>query len=125
MIAGEVRSQESLTQAVGAILVRQLVAFLAIWLAVGFPVTCQVHGTMSMYELEQHDHMGAETEYPCAIHNHNTAPSMTMLLSLITSMVPDQIAYHDVSSIQVLPVSIIRWPLQFAIHPPGRPPRSV
>src|SRR5215475_7922771 len=111
------RPRESLAQAAGAVFRHQLVAFLVIWLAIGFPVTCQVHGMMSMYELEPHQHMGDQTsEYPCAIHAHNTAPSMTMLLSLITSWIPDQITCRSVISSESLPATAMRWPLQLTLR---------
>ncbi len=124
MAASQDHSHESLAQAVGAIFHRQLVAFLIIWLAVGFPVTCQLHGMMSMYEIEPHQHDSNNTEPPCALHDHTTAPSMTMLLSLITSMIPDQITcYYDVSG-KTLSRSVVRWPLQLVIYLPEQPPRS-
>ncbi len=124
MAASQDHPHESLAQAVGAIFHRQLVAFLIIWLAVGFPVTCQLHGMMSMYEIEPHQHDSNNTEPPCALHDHTTAPSMTMLLSLITSMIPDQITcYYDVSG-KTLSRSVVRWPLQLVIYLPEQPPRS-
>ncbi len=124
MAASQDHPHESLAQAVGAIFHRQLVAFLIIWLAVGFPVTCQLHGMMSMYEMEPHQHDSNNTAPPCALHDHTTAPSMTMLLSLITSMIPDQITcYYDVSG-KTLSRSVVRWPLQLVIYLPEQPPRS-
>ena len=63
--------QESLAQAIEVILQRQLVAFLVIWLAIGFPVACQIHGMMSMYELAPHEHSGNINEFPCTIHAHH------------------------------------------------------
>src|SRR5260221_5187646 len=124
MAASQDHSHESLAQAVGAIFHRQLVAFLIIWLAVGFPVTCQLHGMMSMYEMEPYQHDSSNPEPSCSLHEHTTAPSMTMLLSLITSMIPDQITcYCDVSG-KTLSRSVVRWPLQLVIYLPEQPPRS-
>src|SRR5689334_13669173 len=125
MAASQNRSQESLSQALGAIIQVQIVAFLVIWLAIGFPVTCQMHGTMSMYELEPHVHSsdsGTNTEFPCELHNHTPAPSMTMLLSLITSLTPDQITCHYPVYEKPLSFSSIQWPLQLNVLPPEQPP---
>src|ERR1044071_8955221 len=106
MISGQTYPQESLSQAVGAILHRQLVAFLVIWLAVGFPVMCQLHGMMSLYDMEPHEHLGhsgtSNSEYPCSIHDHSTVPGIAMLLSLITGLVPDQITCNHSTVAQKL-----------------------
>jgi hypothetical protein len=129
MISGQTYPQERLSQAVGAILQRQLVAFLVIWLAVGFPVMCQLHGIMSLYDMEPHEHPGHRSadnsEYPCSIHDHSTVPGITMLLSLITGLVPDQIACHYSIAAQNLAPLAIRWPLQLIAFPLDQPPRSV
>ena len=129
MISGQTYPQETLTQAVGAILQHQLVAFLVIWLAVGFPVMCQLHGMMSLYDMEPHENLGHgsadHSEYPCSIHDHSTVPGIAMLLTLITGIVPGQIACsHSTNEKEVSPLAM-RWPLQLIALPLERPPRSV
>ena len=102
----------------------QLVAFLVIWLTLGFPVSCQVHGMMSMYEMDMHKH-AASTDSPCAVHDHTNMPPMTMLLSLIVSIVPDQTVCRYIVSVENFANSTVRWPLQLNANPPEQPPRSV
>ena len=132
MIPEQTYPQESLAQAVGVIFRRQLVAFLVIWLAVGFPVMCQLHGMMSLYDMEPHEHPGHgstdntdNSEYPCAIQDHDAVPGTTMLLALITGLVPDQIDCGYRVTGQKLTAVTIRWPLQLIALPLDEPPRSI
>lgn len=125
-------SHETLSQAVAAIAYRQFVVCLVIWLAVGFPITCQQHGTMMLFDVDQHTaHAGhhvsvtsASTVPICSLGQHQTAPSDMMNLALLGAL-PDGFMLESPVILRRLVPVLITWPVQLCIHPPDPPPRPV
>lgn len=135
--------RESLGQAVGAILRQELIALFALWLSIGFPILCQQHGLMSVFDLDTHVHpaepglvsdlalhVGHELSQSadpltvqCSVTSHSSAPLMTMTLSGLIALIPlFELANQNVKHIWVRLPSC-SWPLQLTASLLDEPPR--
>lgn len=122
---------ETLWQAMAAIGQRQFVAFLVIWLAVGFPVICQQHGLMTFMEADQHaahavtpPDTSPESQSACSMRQHDSTPRMVMTLTTI-GLTPDIFTMTVSNTCVRLLSTNAQWPVQLCIRPPVPPPRSV
>ena len=135
--------QESLAQAVWAILRQELVVLFALWLSIGFPILCQQHGLMSVFDLDIQNHSGdhglvtnldphaSHRAEPganplatgCSVANHSASPLANMTLSSIVVLLPQPIATPDSSAPELVQLPREIWPLQVTLRAPEEPPR--
>jgi hypothetical protein len=130
-------AQETLWQAMVAVAHRQFVAFLVIWLAIGFSVTCQQHGIMTQFDFELHArHVQAqhhashgassasEASFPCSMGEHDNAPRTLMDLTTI-GLIQDQLSMTVPDSVVRFMAASVVWPAQICFDAPVPPPRFV
>jgi hypothetical protein len=132
------RSHESLQPVVRELVRRHIAIFLALWITMAIPISCDHHAQMGLLDLERAGHYGdladagaahehgdqQRTDVECSLQDHPISPSAAMTLSLFVGALPIHtfIPQEVISS----PVSSVRdaLPLQLALSPPDQPPRS-
>jgi hypothetical protein len=136
---------ESLGQALAYAVRCQVVAFAVFWLALLAPITCQYHGLLldwrrMMQVHEHHDHPtdgscsqpmltedSVSADIPTCLHvmqGHQTAPDVTLLMSLFDVMIPAGFVVQPPAQGALLPSPDAARPRQRAFPPPDQPPRS-
>src|SRR5450432_1142347 len=124
-------AQESLAQAIWAILRQELVVVFVFWLSIGFPLLCQQHGLMSVFDLDAQPHSAVHnsTSEPlavtCSVADHSASPLANMTLAGIVVVMPVAIATdYSVFQSSFRPPTFA-WPMQLALPPLDEPPRGL
>jgi len=117
--------QETFVHAFWAIIYRQFIAFIVIWLAAGIPVTCQQHGVMTFFDVAHHTSPKSETEPDlCTKGNHESAPRTTLTGGGI-GLIPEQLnLWASDASISLLDAGTL-FPLLPPVPVPEQPPRDL
>jgi len=119
--------QESLQQALGAVVRRQFVVFLSLTLAFIVPISCDQHGMMNLFDLDasspmQMGHGAQGQSSPCA-YGHTTTPGMSMTLSVDAGLTPADLTLRVLEQLSNRPIDTPVYPAQPDSIPPDQPPR--
>ncbi len=109
----------------------QIVAFVVFWLAVFAPVTCQYHGMMvdwfdsppSSFMLHL-DSPPGPAHVSHALQNHQMTPDVTLLMSMLTMMLPGSVVFRPAVSHTSLLLGRPIYARQRVLPPLVPPPRS-
>jgi hypothetical protein len=135
---------ETLWQVFQEVLHDQIVAFVVLWLAAFAPITCQYHGMLVDWFDPQansthHQQAGAafcslpmpmnESSFSgsavCshALQSHQTTSDVTVVMSLLTAIVPQHFAFRLLAEGSILYLAEPGRPPQWIPLPPDQPPR--
>jgi len=120
-------NQESLQQAVRAVLQRQLATFLALTLALIVPLSCDHHGMMNLFDLDPASAMHAGHHAPgqgsSCVYDHTVTPGISMSVLASAGLTPSGPALPPVMGTPTGRPEGPLYPAQPDQVPPDQPPR--